>query len=529
MIISEGYTINDVDIVSKGVTGLRLEQRVLAADELQIMIPEDVSATPWLAAGAAVVLKEHGTDTSDSSTWSEILFVGKMVERADDPVSGLVSYRCENAWSEINRVVFETDRSGDAANFARSHVILGRDGTTKLSTTSEITTALAWAKAVLSNSFDFTVSTGLPSVYPPPDEVVDLTCAEVVERMLRYVPYATTRWDYSQTPPHLYIEAADASSAQSLDLDVVSVAQCQISRRSDRDINGVRVYIERAHTVNGQFDSATVETQASGSTGGVGIVRHTIELEGKKEEKEFNTISIQRWYVWDAIELLEQIYPNMFNSEEYDYTNISTDLGAYALTPYVLLDGEYKDWMDASPSYADFANVALHIEYHQERKDGTQGKDFVQDISVPMIGGFGLSDGEETFERVLSTIAEESIGNIAARIYDARALLQYSGNLEILLQRGAIEFDGSRYPNQISVEGKLSDSVLECGKRINLSNGRPEWETMAALISGVGIDFLSRSVSYSIDPPATLSAGDLIAIERANRVRKKPTRELPTA
>lgn len=67
----------------------------------------------------------------------------------------------------------------------------------------QIIEALNWALKPFATSgqFPFQIGTVSPNVDCPIDEVRDITCAEVIHKMLRWTPDAVTWFDYSTSPP----------------------------------------------------------------------------------------------------------------------------------------------------------------------------------------------------------------------------------------------------------------------------------------------------------------------------------------
>src|SRR5262249_34743621 len=74
----------------------------------------------------------------------------------------------------------------------------------KLTTGQQILAALDWCLAPFVNANvppPFQIGRITPNVDVPIDEVRDITCAEVIHKMLRWSPDAVTYFDYTTTPP----------------------------------------------------------------------------------------------------------------------------------------------------------------------------------------------------------------------------------------------------------------------------------------------------------------------------------------
>ncbi|MDX1953332.1 MAG: hypothetical protein SFY81_14230, partial [Verrucomicrobiota bacterium] len=81
-----------------------------------------------------------------------------------------------------------------------------------------------------------------------------------------------------------------------------------------------------------------------------------------------------------------------------------------------------------------------------------------------------------------------------------------------------LHFDG-----QIVLVEQDVTGVLSMGKRLNLTGGRPEWETMRALVQSVTEDATLGTTTIVIGAPQLLGRDDIMALLRMTRNRMRYT------
>jgi hypothetical protein len=77
------------------------------------------------------------------------------------------------------------------------------------------------------------------------------------------------------------------------------------------------------------------------------------------------------------------------------------------------------------------------------------------------------------------------------------------------------------YEGTITLKQRNTDNTLYVGAKLNFTNGRPEWETMNALIQEVTEDLFTGVTTARFGPSATLSAQAFIEFLRYQNQRKK--------
>lgn len=120
-------------------------------------------------------------------------------------------------------------------------------------------------------------TTALSVAHLPFDEMRDATCAQALERVLRFFPDISVAFD-SQFKIMAFRSAGlyDATAYVDNYADQIK----RIDEATDSFIDGVRVEILKTGTINGKTYSL-VTAQTAGETGGINVLHGTLELSGR--------------------------------------------------------------------------------------------------------------------------------------------------------------------------------------------------------------------------------------------------------
>jgi hypothetical protein len=201
-------------LVSQGVDELTFQAPGAAAD-----------AAPLFAHGTTLILwRDRSVDSagnfSGGATWFQGLVI--QVPRSGAPNEESMTYRVAGPWWYLDNLTFQQAYQNIFLGFAvandpttaiygpanSSHVFLNQGAVAnallKITTGQQIIEALNWALlpfVQVGVTPPFQIGTVTPTVDVPIDEVRDITCAEVIHKMLRWSPDAVTWFDYTTTPP----------------------------------------------------------------------------------------------------------------------------------------------------------------------------------------------------------------------------------------------------------------------------------------------------------------------------------------
>lgn len=176
--------------------------------------------------GAPVVLsRNRALDSagvfSGGTTWFQGIVT--QVPRLGAPDAESMAYKISGPWWYLENRVFQQAYQNVFLGFSTpgnpatapvygqahsSHLFLNQAPITgalaRITTGQQIIEALNWALKPFTDANaapPFQIGSVTPALDVPIDEVRDITCAEVIHKMLRWSPDAVTWFDYTSTPP----------------------------------------------------------------------------------------------------------------------------------------------------------------------------------------------------------------------------------------------------------------------------------------------------------------------------------------
>jgi hypothetical protein len=179
-------------------------------------------ATPLFTAfGPTVTLYRNRTQNTDGTfSGGTPWFSGivTQIPRAGAPDSESMRYKVAGPWWYLDNMVFMQPYQNVFLGLSSgtpqygvqnsSHLFLNQSGiaglVSRITTGAQIIAALQWALlpfTSVSAPPPFQIGTITPALDVPIDEVRDITCAEVIHKMLRWSPDAVAWFDYTTTPP----------------------------------------------------------------------------------------------------------------------------------------------------------------------------------------------------------------------------------------------------------------------------------------------------------------------------------------
>jgi hypothetical protein len=200
-------------LVSQGLDELAFAAEGSAAD-----------AAPLFPFRSTITLWRNRTAGGGSFTGGQQWFAGLITQtpRAGSPQSESMQYKAVGPWWYLENRVFQQAYENIFLGFAvagdpttamfgqatSSHLFLNQglssSALVKITNGQQIIEALNWALKPFvdaSAALPFRIGNVTPNVDVPIDEVRDITCAEVIHKMLRWSPDAVTYFDYTTNPP----------------------------------------------------------------------------------------------------------------------------------------------------------------------------------------------------------------------------------------------------------------------------------------------------------------------------------------
>jgi hypothetical protein len=494
-----------------GFSKAQLTIKSQAIDLLTVRQGVPFDSDPVLAFGDSVVLAKDG------ARW----FAG----RVDDPElygssrSERITHAMVGPWWWLQSIIYQSTRQSwngaEAVPVYSDNVFLGQnpvDGS-HWTTGQQIQAALDWAIALGAPiQYD---TTNFPALTSPFIQVRSVYCSEVIRQMLRFSPDTTTWWDYSTTPPTF--RCVRRANQGSITLPVSAGNEQTFKPRYSLVLPSVAITYESSTYVQGVKYVSTVQDIAPiGATGREPrALAVSIDLEGgnfsyataKIRVAQINNTSMD---LTARMEWWGRKFP-WLNSPEIDPATIVISPDNNASFPTLtggpggeLVDGQIAPWMvDGSNNPIKWADDTLTatVTYKKWKPDGhgptvNHGDELSAPLAVRIRSTNAVTGTYSALQNEL--VGEAMPIGLAAQVYAAVSVLQYQGDLTL---PGA------------------ECTPVGMGNLLNVSGGRAEWTTMAALIVGVDYDIDEGSTKVHVGPHDHLSPDQLMELVRATRLR----------
>lgn len=401
-------------------------------------------------------------------------------------------YVISGAWWQLEHLMYQqvwkepldpTSEDSLLVDITKTRVILGQnlDGD-QMTIGEQIAEIVNYAEAAVGNLVKLSTDIDLP-VYIPFDECKDLSCAEVIKRLLRWIPDAVVYFDYKTDIPTMHILRRDQMSSRSIELGKLS--ECNLIPRHDLQVPAVVLKFEKTQRANGK-SWKTVEVQkfpqtATGTE--LNALVMTIPLEGtsstyiqQKVETELIQINSETWW--------KKHLPALKNVSNFAVSEASRE----GILPNELLSGSIAGWMQCS---AEKDTVRAKISYSSE-EESVFNREFSIKIST-------TDATSKTYKNLVSYVSEETVpSNLAEYIYQSVNPLQYEGRCKW-------------------IEKEIDGDFL--GYKFNISQGKEAWSTMGAVVQSVGENLDYGEITVTFGPAKHLGPDDLAELTKSSRRR----------
>jgi hypothetical protein len=472
-------------IASFGINSIKRVRKNLLTDKVILHVQGDsLSSSPTFVANAPMKIFNDGNKWFDGIVTQTPLHCSSNDEAYEYELSGawwyLENLIYQQAWKEP---VDPMDDSPTLYNVYKSRVILGLD----------VSGAMITIGQQISDVIGYAISCGVNlamgdihiPVNIPLDECKDLSCADVIRRLLRWVPDTICFIDYGPSVPK--ISFFRRSQMPSATLNVLShVQEFSIQPRYDLQVPAVVLKFETTNSVNGKAWKESVQQRyPENSTGSeLKALVLTINLEGSKANyvvQSITTAAIETSSVawWQAH------VPGLINIPA---SNISIgNVSRSSTLPNELISGTVASWMDKT---AETDIVRCKISYANADEAVIDREVAIRILATDATTG--------TYKNLLSLTTAESIpANLAEQIYNSVNPLQYDGTI-------------------VTVSAEVSQDFF--GKTLNITGGQPAWETMHAVVQEV-VEYLdSGKIFIKFGPTKHLGAADLAELTRSGRL-----------
>ena len=455
-----------------------------------------------------------------------IEFIGNIRKRSKR--NNQHSFTAENVWWFFENIAFEVDWDFVATAYTASHVTLCRDGTGAEHPVGwQIQKAIERAAAQTAPVSFISSDLDLLNIVPPIDEAYDLTCAEVINKMLRWYPNTSVAFDYPANPEGtVTIRFLRDDSVDPLTLPLEEVGQFTMDE-SDELIKGVKVVYEVTSAIINGTTTQIIQDRA-GAQSGTGIMTITKDIHDGSSVTTTVTPAVPGYRITETTNLVVASLPS-----PYWYNNWQWAFGCARRDTFGYTDwcGSFKSGGSPVPSsnpspsnyivsgYADGFGITRSWKSFYAVYVMNNGSGCVFSPSYVTIS-FGLwmtSSASGTYYKYTDVPEIPEQTNYTLNPGEAPPL-GIAGQFLLAQNNQKYVGSGVYYDPYFVVKG--------CGRQvINLSGGETDWESMLAPLKTVRRDLKTDLVNLSFGRARHLSPDDFITFQMIGRRIQRPNRD----
>lgn len=524
------WKINGNTFAARDLANVSLELANMATDRMTFEAPgRDITADSLFSYDQPVSI------TRDDKPYFCGRF-GRIPVHGDDKGEGH-SFEILGPWDQLERLTYmqrwksghwEGDVYVSDWSF-KSRCVLGQDETGQSIPVG----------GIISSVIDYAISCGIQfqkgiidnGPLLPWSEVLDMSCADVIRKLSRWIPDAVGYFDYGLAIPvfHFRVRSSLPSKTLSIGENIVSETLTAVGSRS---VPAVVLIYEQSIDSNGVTMMSTVQdVYPSTATGReIGAIVQTIALPGwsstttvQKQHVHCHLIpdfdgnegAFLVWFLNHHPEWASPGVPGAFDASKFRHVTINsvTRTSAYY---WELIEGTLQDWMrryilDANGNLVSNPsnkynfddsedNVLVTISYQAINADGKVMREVQNKVITTKIIATNCPPG--TYKNVSSQISpgDQIQVGLARYIFDSL---------------NARHFQGSVVIAEEEVTG-----IVGVGCRLLIRGGRPEWGDMSAIVQSIQSNLDNGITTIRVGPPNHLSVNDVLELRRANRGRR---------
>jgi hypothetical protein len=463
-----------------------------------------IDSTPLFSYGQAVAI------TKDGAPWFSGVITSTPIEGGPDTEG--IAYQVSGPWWHLEKCVYQQTWQvwntvlDSLVSITKSRVILGKGtGTTHITNGAQLAAAVSWA---ISRGAPMQLGLVDPAINLPYDEQVDITCSEVIIKMLRWSPDCVCFFDYSTIPATFHCR--HKANLTPFLVTIPGPEFVQITPRPDLQIPGVVLRYEQTHTrsvadPDGDGPSRARETvyntvveDAAGNPEALATIHSTIELAGSRQTIFAQEIEMEDipsdlrnvdWWIKHIPALDKEGRPALV------FSNPSRTGASPSDYPKILTKGSVQSWMPVKARDEEFF-VDVTSEVYDEQGNKKKSKRTVS-FRATTVDYKGTGD-VKTYMRTSSYEAAEPVPvGVAAALYAAWAPLQYDGQITL---------------KGLEVSGRM-------GSVLRISGGLPAWASMDALVQQVSELVDAGETEITFGPAKQIDIADLISLLSSFRKR----------
>lgn len=470
-----------------GVSSARLSRRNAAADELNLVSVKNFGGIE-IREGDFVELFENGSRRFCGC-------VEKLPSSSSALSMGQRELAVKNAWGELESIIYQqlwasaNTESGDAVLSPcwRSKIVLGQNSEgEKINLKTQIEDILNYA---ISCGANFQIGEILCDSEMLLDEAIDLSCAEALGRVLKWVPSHLVFFDYSvDGAPILNMRLSQDAENMEVSKTSHKILRMGIAHRNDLRVDGVAIKYERQHS-RGEFDWITVEEDIwpeNFNSKSKNALVMSVELAGDRSscvsyEVECEGINpgLKTWWK-NKIPAL----PKSNNFEVLNYERQFPTLTREISKGSLPRSGSYRIERDY---------ISANIKYQTE-----DGNLVVKNVGVALQATNAISGTYRVWNQ--KDWAEAKPEGIAKTIYEAMSAFHYDG--------------------EILIAGERSENFAM--KNISPDASEFGFQNVLSPVSSMDEDLSRGVLRVRFGPPKHLYPDRLVEFFRMNRPRRSP-------
>lgn len=516
------WWINDVLLADAGISGMTASFRTQATSQLSFSTVALFDVGPAFDYRAAVTIKRGETLGTAVK-----FFQGKIdrTNRAASPANEGHEYHVTDAWQDLEDTIYQESWQVGVGTFMFPKAVLGMNTAgTPITVGQQIADAVTYAAGV---GVDIQAGTIAAGHVLWPQEVANVSVAEVIRQSLKFYPNHIAWIDYTTTPPTLNVTAATLATVRDIDLSGDGVAESlSVSRRDDLMPDAVRIVYTSATIIDSEtYRDGYLDQYPASPEGGPRVLVAEIELAGMKMQFQkspvrtrtlpTSTASAQA-YLKKKFPAIRNVGNDAFSVIAWEKTHIAPDTdevddhatttvnpnatrlmaGDVADLPRELVQGTIADWMRRKIGRAQ-------IKFAVQPSPTATAGDLEALAKLPK--GFQVV-ATDAITKIYKGPSQFELGDnrpvgLAEAYYTAcHAAYQWEGSVSLVEQ----EAGDQRYH----------------GCRVNIINSDDtSLTTMNAMVHAVDVDIDSGLTDISFGPAPHLAPADILEMQRQLRSR----------
>lgn len=387
------------------------------------------------------------------------------------------------------------------------------------------------------NAADLADANAPMSIYIPVDEAREISCAEAIRRVTKWLRDVVVWWDFTTTIPTIRFQRRTQLATATLNIGYKPLFSVELTPRYDLQVSAVCLNYEQTNEVDGvvslnltpRFAPTSIPTDdahatayaaaAAAASKLVGAMVCTIDLKGMQatnvyaslETASINASSVNWWkrrYPWmtdDAIQSIEITNPTRNYPTGYPCELVSGSWGPWIAGVNCVNDTiqatakvTYKKTGSATPDKIDYKQLSAKIR--------------VTNAPADTITNYSTTASFEGGDAIPDTLHTDLFNSLTGS--DPSVTLQHSG--QIVLR----EAECGDWLATAGAGGTAIAPQAGIGLAVNIAGGTGAFAAINAIVQSCDEDIDGGTTSLTVGPPEQLGPQDLVALLQVTRNRQ---------